>query len=73
MRMKENIKNLVGQLEDRKAFVELVAAEFDRKPSTISTHWFAGFWSVPLEFEGRVVELLQNAIRQQIENAKEIA
>lgn len=65
MTKKENIQNLWKQYKGSKTkFKELCAKEFNRSAGTIHTHWFANLWQIPKEFEDRVIELLQNAIKQ---------
>lgn len=63
----DNIKSLYAQIEEKGKFILLVANECKRKPNTVKTHWFteASFWSVPDEFQDRVIELAQNTIAKQ--------
>jgi len=63
----EKIKKLYAQIENKGKFIKLVASDCDRKPNTVKTHWFteASFWSVPDEFQDRVIVLAQNTIANQ--------
>ncbi|MDY8137607.1 hypothetical protein [Aquimarina sp. 2201CG5-10] len=70
--MIENIKKLYARIEDKSAFIELCAAEFNKDPRTLANHWFSRFFSVPVKHQERVVELLQNTIRKQIKEQQEL-
>lgn len=63
----DNIKNLWPEISHKTSFIELVAEDLDKAPSTLRQHWFSntGFWSVPEEYQARVVELMQNRIKNQ--------
>ena len=65
----DNIIDLYGQIEKKTDFLKAVADECDRKPNTIRTHWFssANFYSIPEEFQDRIIELAQNTIKLQNE------
>lgn len=63
--MNTNIKALFDQVENKHEFIILLSKEFKRKPATIRTNWFATFYSVPEKNEERVLQLLQNTIKQQ--------
>lgn len=69
--MIENIKQLYSQVNHKSDFIVEVAKDVKRSPNTIRHHWFskAGFWSIPEEFQPRVVELLQNKIIEQAAKA----
>lgn len=68
--MIENIKSLWQQIENKTKFMEMAAEDLGRSPLTLRQHWFAHFWSIPEEHQPRVVELLQNAIKEQNEKSK---
>ncbi len=63
--MKENIKQLFRNVENKTEFIELLSKEFNRKPASIRNNWFSAFYSIPQENEARVVELLQRTIAAQ--------
>jgi hypothetical protein len=63
--MIENIQKLWKKLDNKTEFIKLVAEDLDRSPNTLHNHWFARFWQVPEEHQPRVVELLQNTIKNQ--------
>ena len=62
----DNIKSLWQQLPNdgsKTEFIKLAAEDLGKSPNTIHNHWFARFWQVPEQYEDRVIELLQNTIR----------
>jgi len=63
----DNIKNLWNQLEHKGKFMDMAAKEFDRSKKTLMKWWFSSYgdWSVPVEFQDRTIELLQNTIKNQ--------
>lgn len=63
--MIENIKNLYTQVDKKTKFIEMVADDLEKSPLTLRNHWFSAFWSIPDEHQERVVELLQNTIKNQ--------
>lgn len=67
---KDNIKKLWNKLPSdgsKYKFRALCAKEFNRSKKTIKIHWFSnsGDWSVPEEFQDRVIQLLQITISLQ--------
>ena len=64
-KMNTNIKQLFNQIENKFDFIILLSNEFKVKPNSIRTNWFATYYSIPTKHEARVLELLQNTIRQQ--------
>jgi hypothetical protein len=68
--MIENIQELYSRIEHKTNFIKLAAKDLGRSPLTLRQHWFAHFWSIPEEYQPRVVELLQNTIKKQNEKAK---
>ena len=63
--MQENIKHLFNQIENKFDFILLLSKEFKVKPNSIRNNWFAAYYSIPQKHESRVLEILQNTIRQQ--------
>jgi len=65
--MIENIKKLWKQIDNKTNFIVMAANDLDKSPNTLRHHWFSnsGFWSVPEEHQPRVIELLQNTIKEQ--------
>jgi|TARA_R110001599_G_scaffold165527_1_gene354932 hypothetical protein len=63
--MVKNIKQLFPQIENKYEFILLLSNEFKIKPSSIRTNWFSTFYSVPDKHQKRVVQLLQNTIKNQ--------
>ena len=68
--MKQNIKDLYKELENKKDFVLLCSDEFNIKPNSIHTNWFSAYWSIPDKHLSRVLELLQNYFKQQLIKAE---
>ena len=68
--MKQNIKDLYKELDNKKDFVLLCSDEFNIKPNSIHSNWFNGYWSIPDKHTGRVLELLQNYFKQQLIKAE---
>jgi len=64
--MKQNIKDLYKELENKKDFVLLCSDEFNIKPSSVQCNWFSKYWSIPDKHLDRVLELLQNYFKQQL-------
>tara|TARA_R110002126_G_scaffold178621_1_gene327645 strand:- start:702 stop:908 length:207 start_codon:yes stop_codon:yes gene_type:complete len=63
--MQENIKHLFNQIENKFDFILLLSKEFKVKPNSIRNNWFSSYYSIPEKHESRVVEILQQTIRQQ--------
>ena len=65
--MIENIQNLFSELNNKTKFIKEAADDLNKSPNTLRHHWFSnsGFWSIPEEYQPRVVELLQNKIKEQ--------
>jgi len=63
--MKQNIKQLFNQIENKFDFILLLSKEFKVKPNSIRNNWFSSYYSIPEKHESRVVEILQQTIRQQ--------
>jgi len=63
----DNIKELYSKIVKKGDFIKLVADECNRKPNTVRTHWFssANFYSIPKDFQERIIFLAQNTINAQ--------
>tara|TARA_R110002051_G_scaffold224048_1_gene287250 strand:+ start:6951 stop:7181 length:231 start_codon:yes stop_codon:yes gene_type:complete len=63
----DNIISLYGKIDNKTKFIKEVAKDVNRKPNTVRTHWFssANFYSIPEEFQDRVIQLAQNTIACQ--------
>tara|TARA_R110001606_G_scaffold398025_1_gene576073 strand:- start:1302 stop:1532 length:231 start_codon:yes stop_codon:yes gene_type:complete len=63
----DNIISLYGKIDNKTEFIKVVAKDTKRKPNTVRTHWFssANFYSIPEEFQDRVIQLAQNTIACQ--------
>ena len=48
-----------------KKFINLVADDLGLKPLSIRNNWFSSFWAIPTQHEYRVIQLLQNTIKNQ--------
>jgi hypothetical protein len=63
----EEIKTLYSQIEKKVKFIQYVASKVNRSPKTLRNHWFAEFWSIPLEYQETVKLLLEETISEQKE------
>ena len=63
--MNQNIKQLFNQIDNKFDFILLLSKEFKVKPNSIRNNWFAAYYSIPKKHELRVLEILQNTIKQQ--------
>lgn len=64
--MLENIKNtLYPEIKNKTSFFIALAKEVDRSPLSLRQHWFANFWSIPEEFQAKVVDFMQKYIKNQ--------
>lgn len=63
--MNQNIKELFNQIDNKFDFILLLSNEFHVKPSSIRTNWFSTYFSIPEKHKDRVLQLLQNTIKQQ--------
>ena len=63
--MIENIKELYQEVEKKTAFIKLVAEDLGLNPQYVRGHYFSSFWTIPEDRQQRVVELLQNTIKNQ--------
>ena len=63
--MNQNIKQLYNQIDNKFDFILLLSKEFKVKPNSIRNNWFSSYYSIPEKHESRVVEILQQTIRQQ--------
>lgn len=63
----KNIQDLYKQLNHKGDFIKLVADDFGLSPLYVKNFWFckSGYWSIPEKNQDRVVELLQNTIKNQ--------
>ena len=64
---KDNIIALYSQINEKTEFIKLVAKECKRGANTVRTHWFssANFYSIPEEFQDKIIQLAQNTIKNQ--------
>lgn len=63
--MRQNIKELFEEVENQRAFIELLSREFNILPASIRNNWFYGFYSIPEKHHKRLTELLQRTIAAQ--------
>jgi len=65
--VKDNIKALYRSIKNKTQVIQAIADACGRKPNTVKTHWVsdAAFWSYPEECEGKIVEVLQKAVKNQ--------
>ena len=60
----ENIKVLYLQVHAKTKFIQLVADDLNLNPQYVRGHYFSGFWMIPEYKQDRIIELLQNTIRE---------
>lgn len=70
--MIENIQKLYKQVEKKSDFIVSVAKEVGNTPLSTRTHWFSNFWSIPEEYQCKVVEMLQKTIAKQNSQKQEV-
>ena len=46
-------------------FIMEVALDVGRAKGTIKNHWLSGLWDIPSEFQVRVLDLINNKIKNQ--------
>ena len=66
----EVIRELYDQIDKKTKFIIKVAKDLGKSPQTVRVHWFAQFWSIPEEYQQRVIELLEETIKNQNEPAR---
>lgn len=68
--MIENIKNLYHKVYDKTAVINEVAKELGLSPGSVRNNYLGRDFRVPEENQERVVTILQNTLRNQIETLK---
>ena len=61
----DNIKGLYPQIKQKTKFIKEVADYFGLNPQYVRGHYFSSFWTIPEDKQDRVIELLQNTIKNQ--------
>ncbi len=63
----KKIKELWGQVEYKRAIVEKLCNEFGLKPKAMNNNWFcdSGYWAVTISRRSRVIEVLEETIKNQ--------
>lgn len=61
----DNIKNLYSKVNKKTQFIEDCAEALGKSPLSLRAHWFAVFWSIPEEYQDKVITILQNTINNQ--------
>lgn len=69
--MLKNVKNLYAAITNKTELIHLLASEFNLSANYIRVEWFSKN-EIKEQYLPRIVEILQNTIKQQIENQKEI-
>lgn len=63
----DNIKDMwLNKIYHKKKFMLIVAEDLNKKLNTLRQRWFCSYgdWSIPEENLDRVIELMQNWIKQ---------
>jgi hypothetical protein len=55
----------VGNNGAKTKLIKAIATDLGKSPLSLKTHWFASFWRIPLEYQPRVLELIQHQIAMQ--------
>jgi len=64
--MIDEIQKLYKSFKTGKAdFIKEVATEFDIAPTSVRNNWFGSFWSIPLEKQPKVLEMLKAEIHSR--------
>ncbi|WP_109438374.1 hypothetical protein [Aquimarina sp. AU119] len=69
--MIDNIKNLYSQVYDKTAVINEVANELGLSPGSVRNNYLGRDFRIPEENQERVVTILQNTLKHQIESLKE--
>lgn len=69
--MIKNLKQLYARVIDKKAFVDLLAGEFNRTPGAIRSNWLST-WSIPEAHQKRAHQLLINMIKSEMRKNKSL-
>ena len=62
--MKEEIKDIYGQLHHKSEFVDMVSAKFHKSPGTIRNHWIYGN-AMPVEYQKEFRKLALKTLKNQ--------
>lgn len=68
----KNIKKLIGQMNKKSDFVEVVADHFGMSYFSVMNHWFQRKWSIPEANQDKVIELAQNYLFNEAEVKRKI-
>ena len=63
--MEDNIQQLFSQLDSnqQKVFVKTVADFYNKKPLSIRNNWFSNYKQIPLQYQPKVLSMLQTKIK----------
>ena len=62
---KAYIKALYAQIDKKTKFIIEVADYFGKSPQSLRVHWFSSFWSIPEEYQDKLIILLEQKIETQ--------
>lgn len=63
--MIDQIKELYAQIDHKTQFIANLAEKLGKSPQSLRVHWFAQFWSIPEEYQPKVVKFLKYTIKEQ--------
>ena len=63
----DDIKANYQKLNHKTVFIRLLAASFEKKKSPVylRNQWFSGFWAIPISEQPKVLEFLNNVLKNQ--------
>ncbi len=67
--MIEEIKGLYSKINHKTNFIIKAAEVLGKKPTSLRSHWFGNFWSIPEHHQAEVKELLEKELEEQKETA----
>ena len=61
----DDIKANYQRLNHKTVFIRLLAASLSKSPVYLRNQWFSGFWSIPISEQPKVLEFLNNVLKNQ--------
>jgi hypothetical protein len=67
-----DIKSQYKQLKNKVLFIIDLAEIVQKSPRTIRNHWFAEFWSIPIDYKEVVLEQITKRLSEQKQSIKTV-
>ena len=61
----DEIRIKYQQLNHKTVFIRLLAANLSKSPVYLRNQWFSGFWAIPISEQPKVLEFLNNVLKNQ--------